>query len=71
MSYTASASPASEPGELFGLGSPPVIMLLIIQMPNASDKRAWPLLFAQSIRFPLPFENGEYVVRMSAWSSTT
>jgi hypothetical protein len=47
------------------LGRPPVIrLLLIIQIPDASNKRGVALTFRPIDRFSLRFEGAEHVVRM-------
>jgi hypothetical protein len=53
------------PDQRFTLGRPPLIrLLLIIQVPDASDKRGVALALRPSNRFSLRFEGAEYVVRM-------
>ena len=49
----------------FALGRAPVVrLLLIIQVPDASDKRGMVLTFRPSDCFSLRFEGAEHVVRM-------
>jgi hypothetical protein len=47
------------------LGRPPVVgPLLVIEVPDAGDKRGMALTFRPIDRFSLRFEGGEHVVRM-------